>query len=57
MIHGLEFNDFANLASPWMMLKQNKKVTNIWRTIQQTCARCVLIVYLLEAQGFCRCYQ
>jgi len=29
-IHGLEFNDFVNLASPWMMLEQNKKVTNIW---------------------------
>jgi len=30
-IHGLEFNDFVNLASPWTMLEQNKKVTNIWR--------------------------
>jgi hypothetical protein len=30
-IHGLEFNDFVPLTSPWMMLEQNKKVTNIWR--------------------------
>jgi hypothetical protein len=31
MIHGLEFSDFVNLASLWMMLEQNKKVTNMWR--------------------------
>jgi hypothetical protein len=43
MIHGLEFNDFVNLASPWMMLEQNKKL----QTFREQFNKLVLNVVLL----------
>jgi len=52
MIHGLEFNDFVNLASPWTMLEQNKKITNIWRVQFNKLVLDVFLSFALKSSRF-----